>query len=68
MKKVLIVFLVLVLILSMSGCGVKKKIENKIGEAIGDKIIEGATGQKVDVKVINNNQGRGWFKAYSRWR
>jgi|LSQX01.2.fsa_nt_gb hypothetical protein len=50
MKKVLIMFLVLVLILSMSGCGVKKKIENKIGEAIGEKIIEGATGQKLDIQ------------------
>ncbi len=50
MKKVLIMFLVLVLILSMSGCGVKKKIENKIGEAIGEKIIEGATGQKIDIQ------------------
>ncbi|MGI5860292.1 MAG: DUF6591 domain-containing protein [Tepidanaerobacteraceae bacterium] len=50
MKKVLVVFLVLVIILSMSGCGVKKKIENKIGEAIGEKIIEGATGQNVDVQ------------------
>jgi hypothetical protein len=49
MKKRLIFVLVLVLILSLSGCGVKKKIENKIGEAIGEKIIEGATGQKVDV-------------------
>ncbi|MDD4568725.1 MAG: hypothetical protein PHE70_01145 [Tepidanaerobacteraceae bacterium] len=49
MKKVLILFLVFVLILSVSSCGVKKKIENKIGEAIGEKIIEGATGQKVDV-------------------
>jgi hypothetical protein len=44
------VFLVLVIILSMSGCSVKKKIENKIGEAIGEKIIEGATGQNVDVQ------------------
>ncbi|HHV17378.1 MAG TPA: hypothetical protein GXZ27_00735 [Thermoanaerobacterales bacterium] len=50
MKKVLVVFLVLVIILSMSGCSVKKKIENKIGEAIGEKIIEGATGQNVDVQ------------------
>lgn len=38
------------LVLSLLGCGVKKKIENKIGEAIGEKIIEGATGQKVDVE------------------
>jgi len=49
MKKILALFLVFVFIFSMSGCGVKKKIENKIGEAIGEKIIEGAIGQKVDV-------------------
>ncbi|NLZ52638.1 MAG: hypothetical protein GX892_05740 [Thermoanaerobacteraceae bacterium] len=49
MKKILVLLLVLVFFFSVSGCGVKKKIENKIGEAIGEKIIEGATGQKVDV-------------------
>lgn len=50
MKKRLILFLIIVLVFSLSGCGVKKNIQNKIGEKIGEKIIEGATGQKVDVK------------------
>lgn len=50
MKKLLVLLLVLALIFSVAGCGVKKKIENKIGEAIGEKIIEGATGQKVDIE------------------
>jgi hypothetical protein len=50
MKKILVIILVLTLFLSISGCGVKRKIENKVGEAIGEKVIEGATGQKVDIK------------------
>lgn len=49
MKKILTLLLIIALVFSLSGCGVKKNIENKIGEAIGEKIIEGATGQKVDV-------------------
>ena len=50
MKKILILLLIPILILFLSGCGVKKKIENKIGDAIGEKIIEGATGQKIDIQ------------------
>ncbi|MDF2675351.1 MAG: hypothetical protein K0R09_3623 [Clostridiales bacterium] len=46
MKKVFIWFLVSILVVSATGCGLKRKIENKIGE----KIFEGATGGKVDVK------------------
>lgn len=46
MKKVFIWFLVSMLVISGTGCGLKRKIENKIGE----KILEGATGGKLDVK------------------
>lgn len=46
MKKVFIIAQVLLLILSLTGCGVKQKIENKVGEKITEKIIESATGDK----------------------
>lgn len=49
MKKVLILSFAAILVLSLTGCGIKKKIENKIGEAIGEKVVEGITNSNVDL-------------------
>lgn len=45
MKKALSLLLAAIFVLSLTGCGIKKKIENKIGEAIGEKVL----GDKVDL-------------------
>jgi uncharacterized lipoprotein len=49
MKKVLSLLIAAMFVLSLAGCGVKKKIENEIGEKIGEKIVEGATNSNVDI-------------------
>ncbi len=56
MKKLLIGLLVLLLALSLVGCGAKEKAEEKAGEALAEKILENAgvdadiDGDKVVVK------------------
>jgi hypothetical protein len=56
MKKLLIGLLVLLLALSIAGCGVKEKLEQKAGEALAEKILDDAgvdadiDGDKVVVK------------------
>ncbi len=50
MKKILALSLLLVLIISLAGCGVKKKVEEKAGEKIAETLIEKAVGDK-DTKV-----------------
>lgn len=49
MKKIVVSLLVLILVTLFAGCGVKDKIEEKAGEALGEKILEGMTGGDVDV-------------------
>jgi membrane protein implicated in regulation of membrane protease activity len=49
MKKVFILFLSLVIVISFAGCGVKDKIEAKVSEAVGEKVIEDLAGGKVDI-------------------
>lgn len=50
MKRLFTLFLAAVLLLSASSCGIKRRIEDKIGEAVGEKMIEKMTGQEVDVE------------------
>jgi ABC-type phosphate/phosphonate transport system substrate-binding protein len=50
MKKVLSLLIAAMFVLSLTGCGMKNKIENKIGEKIGEKIVEGTTDNKVDIE------------------
>jgi hypothetical protein len=51
MKKILIYFLMLVLVLGVIGCGAKEKLEQKVGEAFTEKLLEEATDGDVDVDV-----------------
>lgn len=60
MKKFVAWVLFLVLILSLAGCGVKEQLEKKAGEALAEKMIEGAGGGKVDIdgeKVTIKGEG-----------
>lgn len=71
MKKILIVGLAFILIISMAGCGVKEKIEQKAGEAIAEKIIEGAGGGDVDIDgdkvVVKGEDGSTATFGGSEW-
>ena len=51
MKRILAIILVALLLLSLAGCGIKEKIEQKVGEAITEGLINGAAGGdgKVDI-------------------
>lgn len=52
MKKLLTILLVAVMAVSVfSGCGIKKKLEQKAGEAIGEKMLEGLAGDGVDIDL-----------------
>lgn len=50
MKKVLSLLIAAMFVLTLAGCGMKKKIENEIGEKIGEKLVEGATNSNVDIE------------------
>ena len=49
MKKILIMILMMLLLVSLVGCGAKKKMEEKIGEAITEKMFEEAGGGDIDI-------------------
>ncbi|WP_092637214.1 DUF6591 domain-containing protein [Acetanaerobacterium elongatum] len=51
MKRIVAIVLVTLLLLSLAGCGIKEKIEQKVGEAITEGVINGAAGGdgKVDI-------------------
>lgn len=49
MKKIFVVLLSLVIVLSLAGCGVKEKIEAKVSDAIGEKVLEDISGGNVDI-------------------
>ncbi len=52
MKKLLIVLLAVVMVMSVfTGCGIKEKLEKKAGEAIGEKMLEGLAGEGVDIDL-----------------
>lgn len=52
MKKTLTVLLAVVMVISVfAGCGVKEKLEQKAGEAIGEKMLEGMLGEGVDIDL-----------------
>lgn len=49
MKKILIMIVMMILAASLVGCGAKKKLEEKIGEAITEKMFEEAGGGDIDI-------------------
>ncbi len=62
MKKILAGLLVLLLVFSLAGCGIKEKLEQKAGEAIVEKILDSA-GVKADIDgdklVVKGEDGEG---------
>lgn len=49
MRKIWMALLLLVLMMSLTACGAKEKLEDKVGEAIGEKILEEAGAGDVDI-------------------
>lgn len=55
-KKLLIIVLVAVMVMSViSGCSIRKKLEQKAGEAIGEKMLEGLAGDDVNIDLDDDN-------------
>lgn len=53
MKKYLVCLIALLLVLSFAGCGIKQKAEEKISEALAEKMLEGTSGSDVDIDGEN---------------
>lgn len=70
MKKLLIGLLILLLALSIVGCGVKEKLEEKAGEALAEKIL-GDAGVDVDLNsdkvVIKGEDGETFTVGGTDW-
>lgn len=70
MKKIIIGLLVFVLVLSIAGCGAKKKLEEKAGEALAEKIFKDA-GVDVDIDgdkvVIKGEDGQEMSIGAGEW-
>lgn len=70
MKKVLIGLLVFALALSLTGCGAKKKLEEKAGEALAEKILKDA-GVDADIDgdkvVIRGEDGQELTIGSGEW-
>jgi hypothetical protein len=71
MKKAFSLLLVSILVISITGCGIKRKIQDKIGEAIGEKVIEGITDSKVNVEgdkvTIKGEDGTEFSMGSTEW-
>jgi hypothetical protein len=70
MKKILAGLLVLLLVFSLAGCGIKEKLEQKAGEAIVEKILDSA-GVKADIDgdklVVKGEDGEALTFGSGEW-
>ncbi|MDD2497872.1 MAG: hypothetical protein PHY90_07070 [Desulfitobacteriaceae bacterium] len=70
MKKILICFLMLLLMMSLAGCGSKEKLEEKAGEALAEKVLEDA-GVDADIDgdkvVIKGEEGQELTIGEGEW-
>ncbi|HEX2946956.1 MAG TPA: DUF6591 domain-containing protein [Clostridia bacterium] len=71
MKKLIAGVLIFFMILSLAGCGVKENLEKKAGEALTEKMIEGAGGGDVDIEgstvTIKGENGEELVVGDSEW-
>lgn len=72
MKRTLSILLSALLIVTVfTACGIKEKLEQKAGEAIGEKILEGIGGGNVDINesgiVIEGTDGESFKFGSSEW-
>lgn len=71
MKKIMIMILMMLLVVSLVGCGAKKKMEEKIGEAITEKMFEEAGGGDIDIDgdeiTITTEDGESVIFGKTEW-
>ncbi|MFA5636016.1 MAG: DUF6591 domain-containing protein [Anaerovoracaceae bacterium] len=71
MKKVAIWILLVLLVLSFVGCGVKEKIGEKAGEALAEKILEESGAEDVDIDgdtiTIKGEDGEEMVFGQTEW-
>lgn len=71
MKKVAIWILLVLLVLSLVGCGVKEKIGEKAGEALAEKILEESGAENVDIDgetiTITGEDGEEMIFGQTEW-
>ena len=51
MKKIIVILVVVLLLVSLSGCGIRQKAADKLAGKITEGIIEKATGDNVDIDL-----------------
>ena len=72
-KKVVVVFLGVVILFALAGCGVREKIADKVTENITEGIIEKMAGDDVDVNLddgtvtIEGEEGEEWSLGGGEW-
>lgn len=71
MEKLIGCFLIFILLLSLAGCGVKEKLEQKAGEALAENALEDAGGGDVDIDgdtvTITGENGEKLTAGGSEW-
>ncbi len=71
MKKAVIWILLVLLVLSLVGCGVKEKIGEKAGEALTEKILEESGAENVDIDgdtvTITGEDGEEMVFGQTEW-
>ncbi|HHX86590.1 MAG TPA: hypothetical protein GX693_00245 [Firmicutes bacterium] len=73
LKRCMAVLLGVVLLLSLTGCGVKKKVEEKVTEKITEGIIDKVAGEDVDIDLddgkinIKDKDGTEWSIGGGEW-
>ncbi len=71
MRKYLISFLVLTMVLALAGCGAKEKLQEKAAEAVAEKVIEKSGGGDVDIDgdkvTVKGEKGEAFTFGGGEW-
>lgn len=51
MKKIIVIFLVIIIVLSLGACGIRKKIDEKISEKITEGVVNKITGGDANIDI-----------------
>jgi uncharacterized lipoprotein NlpE involved in copper resistance len=73
MKKAIVVLIAVVLLLSLTGCGIRQKISEKVTEKITEGIIDKVGGDDVDIDLddgkinVKDEDGTEWTMGGGEW-
>jgi len=71
MKKILIYFFIVALVISSTGCKAKEKLAKKVGESIVEKIVESTGDGEVDIEkdkiVVTDGEGNVSVFGETEW-